>query len=75
MSQHLQLDLGVAAATEQPLHRPSLPKLDILASDTDEETQVEWELEDNVKGGRVYPHEVKIGRQKEITNFAEQGCE
>ena len=73
MSQHLHLHLSVAAATEQPPHRPSVPKLDILASNTDEETQVEWEMEGDVKGRQVYPHEIKLGRQKEITNFVEQG--
>ena len=31
-------------------HRPPLPKLDLLAVDADEEPQVEWEAEDDVKG-------------------------
>ena len=64
--QQLQSDLCVAVATEQSPHRPSLPKLDILAVDADEETQVEWEQEDDVKGGPLNPVEVKIARQKEI---------
>ena len=33
MSQQLQSDLCVAAAKDQPQHRPLLPKLDILAVD------------------------------------------
>ena len=37
MPQQLQSDLCVAAATEQPQHRPSLPKLDVLAVDADVE--------------------------------------
>ena len=64
--QQLQSDLCVAVATEQSPHRPSLPKLDILSVDADEETQVEWEQEDDVKGGHLNPVEVKIARQKEI---------
>ena len=52
MSQSLRSDLHVVAATERPQHRPPLPKLDILAVDADEEPQMEWEVEDDVKGGR-----------------------
>ena len=59
MSQQLQSDLCVAAAKDQPQHRPLLPKLDILAVDPDEELQEEWEAEDDVKGGPLDPHEVK----------------
>ena len=61
MSQHLQSDLCVAAAKDQPQHHPLLPKLDILAVDLDEELQ-----EDNVQGGPLDPHEVKNAREKEI---------
>ena len=59
MSQQLQSDLCVAAAKDQPQHRPLLPKLDILAVDPDEELQEEWEAEDDVKGGPLDPHEAK----------------
>ena len=52
----------VAAAKDQPQHRPLLPKLDILAVDPDEELQEEWEAEDDVKGGPLDPHEVKNAR-------------
>ena len=51
MSQQLQSDLCVAAAKDQPQHRPLQPKLDILAVDPDEELQEEWEAVDDVKGG------------------------
>ena len=50
MSQQLQSDLCVAAAKDQPQHRPLLPKLDSLAVDPDEELQEEWDAEDDVKG-------------------------
>ena len=50
MSQQLQSDLCVVAATEQPQHRPLLLKLDILAVDADEEPQAEWEVKDDFKG-------------------------
>ena len=66
VSQQLQSDLCVAAAKDQPQHRPLLPKLDILAVDPDEELQEEWEAEDDVKGGPLDPHEVKNAREKEI---------
>ena len=36
MSQQLQTDLCAAGTTDPPQHRPSLPKLDILAVDADE---------------------------------------
>ena len=49
MSQQLRSDLCVAAAKDQPRHRPLPPKLDILAVDPDEELQEEWEAEDDVK--------------------------
>ena len=55
VSQQLQSDLCVAAAKDQPQHRPLLPKLDILAVDPDEELQEEWEAEDDVKGGPFGP--------------------
>ena len=59
MHQQLQSGLCVAAAMDQPQHRPLLPKLDILPVDPDEELQEEWEAEDDVKGGPLDPHEVK----------------
>ena len=65
-SQQLQSDLYVAAAKDQPQHRPLLPKLEILAVDPDEELQEEWEAEDDVTGGPLDPHEVKNAREKEI---------
>ena len=40
MSQQLQSDLGVAGTSDP---QPSLPKLDILAVDADEEPPEEWE--------------------------------
>ena len=64
MSLQLQSDLCAAAAKDKPQHRPLLPKLDILAVDPDEELQEEWEAEDDVKGGPLDLHEVKIARQK-----------
>ena len=64
MSQQSQSDLCVAARKDQPQHRPLRPKLDILAVDTDEELQEEWEAEDDVKGGPLDPHEVKKAREK-----------
>ena len=66
MSQQLQSDLCVAAAKDQPQHRPFLPKLDILAVDPNEELQEEWEAEDDVRGGPLDPHEVKNAREKKI---------
>ena len=69
MSQHLHSVLCVVASTEQPKQRLLLPKLDILAVDTDAEPQVEWEAEDDVRGGPLDPHEVKTARQKEIQNL------
>ena len=66
MSQQLQADLCDAAATDHPEHRLPLPKLDILAVDADEEPQQEGEAEDDVKGGPLDPHQVKIALQKEI---------
>ena len=66
MSQQLQSDLCAAGRTDQPQHRPPLPKLDILAVDADEEPPEEWETEDDVKGGPFDLHEVKAARQKEI---------
>ena len=66
MPQQLQSDLCDAAATEQPQHRLPLPKLDILAVNAEEEAQQGREAEDDVKGGPLDPHEVKIARQKEI---------
>ena len=55
MPQQLQSDLCVAAAKDQPQHRPRLPKLDILAVDPDEELLEECEAEDDVKGGPFGP--------------------
>ena len=66
MSQQLRSDLCVAAAKDQPQHRPLLPKLDFLVVDPDEEQQEEWEAEDDVKGGPLDPREVKKAREKEI---------
>ena len=66
MFQQLHSDLCVAAAMDQPEHRPLLPKLDILAVDPDKELQEEWEAEDDVKGGPLDPREVKNARGKEI---------
>ena len=63
MSQQLQSDLCVVAATEHPQNRPLLPKLDVLAVGADEEPQVEWEAEDDVKGDHLDPHEVKTAPQ------------
>ena len=34
--------------------------------DADEESQVKWQAEDDIKGGRLDPHEVTTARQKEI---------
>ena len=45
---------------------PPLPKLDILVVDADQEPPEEWEAKDDVKGGPLDPHEVKIARQEEI---------
>ena len=59
MLQQLQSELFVAAAKDQPQHRPLLPKLDILAVDLDDENQEEWEAEDDVKDGPLDPSEVK----------------
>ena len=72
MHQQLQSDWCVAVATEQPPHRPSLPKLENLAVDADGETQVEWEVEDDVQGGPLNPHDVKLPF-KGITVFVGQG--
>ena len=69
MSQQLPSDLCVVAATQQPQHRPPLPKLDILAIDAEKEHQVEWEAEDDVKGGPLDPHEVKTAHQKAIPSL------
>ena len=66
MSQQLRSDLRVAAAKDQPQHRPLLPKLDILAVDPDEELQEEWDAEDDVKGGPLDPHEVNNAREQEM---------
>ena len=69
MSHQLQSHLCDAAATDQPQHRLSLPKLDILAVDADEEPQQELEAEDDVKDGPLDPHKVKDAHQKEIQNL------
>ena len=66
MHQQLQSDFCVVAATEQPQHRPPLPKLDFFAVDAFAEPRVEWEAEDDVKGGPLDPQEVKTARQKVI---------
>ena len=66
VSQQLQSDLFAAGATDPLQHRSSLPKLDILAVDGDEEPPEEWEAEDDVKGGPLDPREVKNAREKEI---------
>ena len=63
MSQQLQSDLCDAATTDQTERRQPLPKLDILAVDA--ELQHEWEAEDDVKGGKLDPHEVENAREKE----------
>ena len=65
MSQQLQSDPCVAAAKNQPQHRPLLPKLDILAVDPEELQEVR-EAEDDVKGGPLNPHEVKNACEKDI---------
>ena len=39
---------------------------DIPAVDADEEPQLEWEAEDDVKGGPLNPREAKNAREKEI---------
>ena len=49
MSQHLQSDFCVVAATEQPQQRPPLPKREILEGDSDEEPQAEWEAENDAR--------------------------
>ena len=59
----------VSLHRQQPQHPPPLPKLDVLAVDADEEPQVEWEAEDDVKGGPLDPPEVKTARQKETQNL------
>ena len=43
-----------------------MPKLEILAVDADETPPEERESEDVVKGGPLYPREVKAARRKEI---------
>ena len=58
--------MGVAGNLDPLQHRPSLPKLDILAVDADEQLREEWEAEDDVKGGPLHPREVKTAREKEI---------
>ena len=50
MSQPLQSDL-CRCSNGTATKRPSLPKLDTLAVDADGEPQVEWEAEDDIKGG------------------------
>ena len=72
MSQQLQSDVCVVAAIEQPQHRPPLPKLDILAVDADEEPQVEWEAQDDVKEGPSDSHEVKNCQSKRNAIFVGQ---
>ena len=66
MSQQMQSDLCVE-------NRPFLPKLDILAVDADEDLEEEQEAEDHVKGGSLYPHEVRTARQKGNTVSAGHG--
>ena len=68
MSEQLQSDVCVVAATEQPQHRPPLPKLDILAFDADEEPKVQWGGGGRCQGwgGPLDPHEVQTVRPKEI---------
>ena len=66
ISQQLHSDLCAAGTTDPPQHRPPLPKLDILAVDSDEEQLEEWEAEDDAKGGSFDPHEVKTARSNEI---------
>ena len=61
-----QTIMGVAGNLDPLQHRPSLPKLDILAVDADEQLREEWEAEDDVKGGPLHPREVKTAREKEI---------
>ena len=66
MSQQLQSDLSAVGTTDPPQHRLPLPKLEILAVDTDETQPEEWEGEDDVQGGPLDPREVKAARQEEI---------
>ena len=66
MSQQLQSDLGVAGTSDPLQHPPPLPKLDIFVVDADQEPLEEWETKDDVKGGPLDAHEVKIARQEEI---------
>ena len=49
MPQQLQSDLCVVAETQQPQHRPPLPKLDILAVNANEEHHVVREAENDAK--------------------------
>ena len=66
MSQQLQSDLGIAGTSDPLQHRPTLPKLDILAVDADEEPPEEREAKDDVKGGPLDPREAKTARENEI---------
>ena len=72
VSQQLQSDLCVAVAAEQSPHRPSLPKLDILAVDADEGTEVEWEAEDDVKRKHLNPLQ-KHGHERDATQCDSNG--
>ena len=72
VSQQLQSDLCVAVAAEQSPHRPSLPKLDILAVDADEGTELEWEAEDDVKRKPLNPQQ-KHGHERDATQCDSNG--
>ena len=56
MSLELRIHCNIAA----------FAKAGIPAVDADEDPQVEWEAEDDVKGGPLDPREVKTAREKEI---------
>ena len=59
LRQSITKAMSVVVTTQQPQHRPPLPKLDILAVDADEAPPEEWEAEDDVKGGLLDPLEAK----------------
>ena len=73
MSQQLRSDLGVAGTSDPLQHRPSLPKLDSLAVDADEEPHEELEAEDDVKGGPLDPREVNKCPSKRNSGVVGQG--
>ena len=73
MSQQFRSALCVVAATEQPQHRPLLPKLDVLAVDADEEPQVVWEAGRRCQGGTVGFTRGQNYLSKAHAVFVEQG--